>query len=91
MRFSFSFTEIIVYLQTESQKILFTYKTNKMKRILLFAFALTLCMGCEAQETTQLPQPEIGKLGMSLGKILQERRSVREYQDKTYKIPTPQV
>lgn len=82
MRFSFSFTEIIVYLQTESQKILFTFKTNKMKRILLFAFALTLCMGCEAQETTQLPQPEIGKLGMSLGKILQDRRSVREYQDK---------
>ena len=35
MIFSFSFTEIIVYLQTESQKILFTYKTNKMKRILL--------------------------------------------------------
>ena len=82
MIFSFSFTEIIVYLQTESQKILFTYKTNKMKRILLFAFVLTLCMGCEAQETIQLPQPEIGKLGMSLGKILQERRSVREYQDK---------
>ena len=82
MIFSFSFTEKIVYLQTESQKILFTYKTNKMKRILLFAFVLTLCMGVKAQETTQLPQPEIGKLGMSLGKILQERRSVREYQDK---------
>ena len=82
MNFSFSFTEKIVYLQTESPKILFTYKTNKMKRILLFAFVLTLCMGCEAQETIQLPQPEIGKLGMSLGKILQERRSVREYQDK---------
>ena len=69
-------------MQTESQKILFTYKTNKMKRILLFAFVLTLCMGVKAQETIQLPQPEISKLGMSLGKILQERRSVREYQDK---------
>ena len=53
-----------------------------MKRILLFAFVLTLCMGCEAQETVQLPLPEIGMLGKSLGKILQERRSVREYQDK---------
>lgn len=69
-------------MQTESQKIIFTYKTNKMKRILLFAFVLTLCLGVKAQETIQLPQPEIGKLGMSLGKILQERRSVREYQDK---------
>ena len=69
-------------MQTENQKILFTYKTNKMKRTLLFVFVLTLCMGVKAQETTQLPQPEIGKLGMSLGKILQERRSVREYQDK---------
>ena len=53
-----------------------------MKRILLFAFVLTLCMGVKAQETVQLPQPEIGMLGKSLGKILQERRSVREYQDK---------
>lgn len=55
---------------------------NNMKKILLLVFVLTLCMGVKAQETVQLPQPEIGKLGMSLGKILQERRSVREYQDK---------
>ena len=53
-----------------------------MKKILLLVFVLTLCLGVKAQETIQLPQPEIGKLGMSLGKILQERRSVREYQDK---------
>ena len=53
-----------------------------MRRILLSIFVLTLCLGVKAQETIQLPQPEIGKLGMSLGKILQERRSVREYQDK---------
>ena len=53
-----------------------------MKKILLLVFVLTLCMGVKAQETVQLPQPEIGMLGKSLGKILQERRSVREYQDK---------
>lgn len=53
-----------------------------MKKILLLVFILTLCMGVKAQETVQLPQPEIGMLGKSLGKILQERRSVREYQDK---------
>ena len=55
---------------------------NNMKKILLLVFVLTLCMGVKAQETVQLPQPEIGMLGKSLGKILQERRSVREYQDK---------
>lgn len=53
-----------------------------MKKILLLVFVLTFCMGVKAQETVQLPQPEIGMLGKSLGKILQERRSVREYQDK---------
>lgn len=53
-----------------------------MKKILLLVFVLTLCMGVKAQETVQLPQPEISMLGKSLGKILQERRSVREYQDK---------
>ena len=53
-----------------------------MKKILLLVFVLTLCMGVKAQETVQLPQPEIGMLGKSLGKILQERRSEREYQDK---------
>ena len=53
-----------------------------MKKILLLVFVLTFCMGMKAQETVQLPQPEIGMLGKSLGKILQERRSVREYQDK---------
>ena len=88
MRFSFSFTEKDVYLQTET-KYAIHYYTNNMKKILLFVFALTLCMGCKAQETVQLPQPEIGKLSMPLGKILQERRSVREYQqDKLVNLQT---
>lgn len=59
-----------------------------MKKILFLAMALMMCMGMKAQNAVELPQPEIGKLSMPLGKILQERRSVREYQKEMIDLQT---
>ena len=59
-----------------------------MKKILFLAMALMMCMGMKAQNAVDLPQPEIGKLSMPLGKILQERRSVREYQKEMIDLQT---
>ena len=61
-----------------------------MKKMMLLAFALLLMGGSmRAQETIALPQPEVGKLSMTLGEALQKRRSLREYQtDKEVDLQT---
>ena len=51
-----------------------------MKKLLLLAICLTVWSGMRAQSTIQLPQPEVGKLSMSVGEALKTRRSYREYQ-----------
>ena len=72
----------------ESQNKRFTKQLMNMKKILFLAMALMMCMGMKAQNAVDLPQPEIGKLSMPLGKILQERRSVREYQKEMIDLQT---
>ena len=61
-----------------------------MKKIIFLAFALLLLGGSmRAQETIALPQPEVGRLSMTLGEALQKRRSLREYQtDKEVDLQT---
>ena len=61
-----------------------------MKKIMFLAFALLLMGGSmRAQETIALPQPEVGRLSMTLGEALQKRRSLREYQtDKEVDLQT---
>lgn len=51
-----------------------------MKKSLLLLICLASWSCLKAQNPVQLPQPEIGKLSMSLGKVLSTRRSYREYQ-----------
>ena len=54
-----------------------------MKSIILFLALLTAGM-CFAQKQETLPAPNAGKMmKMSLGQALQQRKSVREYSDKT--------
>ena len=60
-----------------------------MKKLLLLAFCLTSWSGIWAQTPIQLPQPEIGKLNMSVGEALKTRRSYREYKkDKAVDLQT---
>lgn len=60
-----------------------------MKRLLLLAFCLASLSGVWAQNSIQLPQPEIGKLNMSVGEALKTRRSYREYKkDKAVDLQT---
>ena len=60
-----------------------------MKKIISLALGLMLCSGMMAQNTIQLPQPDVKKLSMSLGDALKNRRSYREYQkDKAVDLNT---
>ena len=60
-----------------------------MRKIVSFAFLLSLCACMTAQENIVLPQPEPAKLSMSLGEVLKTRRSYREYQkDKKVDLTT---
>ena len=59
-----------------------------MKKIILFVLALTTMGSVQAQEVISLPQPEVGKLSMSLGDALQQRRSERKYSDKEIGMQT---
>ncbi len=60
-----------------------------MRKIASFAFLLSLCSCLTAQENITLPQPETAKLSMSLGEVLKNRRSYREYQkDKKVDLTT---
>ena len=60
-----------------------------MKKIISLALGLILCSGLMAQNTIQLPQPDVKKLSMSLGDALKNRRSYREYQkDKAVDLNT---
>ena len=51
-----------------------------MKKIVSLALGLMLCSSLMAQNTIQLPQPDVKELSMSLGDALKNRRSYREYQ-----------
>ncbi len=54
-----------------------------MKKIITFVFALMTMGGCAmAQETIQLPQPDMQLLKMSTGEAMQLRRSDRSYQNQ---------
>ena len=54
-----------------------------MKKIITFVFALMIMGGCAmAQETIQLPQPDMQLLKMSTGEAMQLRRSGRSYQNQ---------
>lgn len=54
-----------------------------MKKIVTFVFALMIMGGCAmAQETIQLPQPDMQLLKMSTGEAMQLRRSGRSYQNQ---------
>ena len=54
-----------------------------MKKIITFVFALMIMGGCAmAQETIQLPQPDMQLLKMSTGEAMQLRRSGRSYQSQ---------
>ena len=60
-----------------------------MKKIVSLALGLMLCSCLIAQNTIQLPQPDVKKLSMSLGDALKNRRSYREYQkDKAVDLNT---
>lgn len=51
-----------------------------MKKVLSLAFALIMMGGCAvAQETIQLPQPDMKMLKMTVADAMQQRRSGREY------------
>ncbi|MBR1402323.1 MAG: SagB/ThcOx family dehydrogenase [Prevotella sp.] len=52
-----------------------------MKKLITLAIALIMMGGSmQAQETIQLPQPNMKMLKMKLGDALKQRRSVRDYQ-----------
>lgn len=61
-----------------------TYLTKtlrEMKKLITLAIALIMMGGSmKAQETIQLPQPNMKMLKMKLGDALKQRRSVRDYQ-----------
>ena len=59
-----------------------------MKKIILFALALTVMGSMQAQEVISLPQPEVSKLSISLGEALQKRRSQREYSNQEISLQT---
>lgn len=59
-----------------------------MKKILSICFCLAFCSGMMAQETVQLPQPDVSKLSMPLGETLKTRRSYREYSNKEIDMAT---
>ncbi len=53
---------------------------KNMKKIISLAFALIMMGGSAlAQETIQLPQPDMKMLKMTVAKAMQQRRSGREY------------
>ena len=59
-----------------------------MKKMILFVLALTWMGSMQAQEVISLPQPEVDKLSMTLGEVLQQRRSERQYSDKEISMQT---
>lgn len=59
-----------------------------MKKTILFLVALIVTGNMQAQQTVCLPQPEVGKLSMTLGDALQKRRSERQYSDKEIGMQT---
>lgn len=50
-----------------------------MKKLIVLALALMTMGTMQAQDVVSLPQPEVNKLSMPLGDVLQKRRSERKY------------
>lgn len=59
-----------------------------MKKMIVLALALMTMGTIQAQDVISLPQPEVNKLSMSLGDVLQKRRSERKYSNQEISLQT---
>ena len=59
-----------------------------MKKLIVLAFALMTMGTMQAQDVVSLPQPEVNKLSMPLGDVLQKRRSERKYSSQEISLQT---
>lgn len=56
--------------------------------MIVLALALMTMGTIQAQDVISLPQPEVNKLSMSLGDVLQKRRSERKYSNQEISLQT---
>jgi SagB-type dehydrogenase family enzyme len=59
-----------------------------MKKLIALALALMTMGTMQAQDVVSLPQPEVNKLSMPLGDVLQKRRSERKYSSQEISLQT---
>jgi len=59
-----------------------------MKKLIVLALALMTMGTMQAQDVISLPQPEVNKLSMPLGDVLQKRRSERKYSSQEISLQT---
>ena len=59
-----------------------------MKKMIVLALALMTMGTIQAQDVISLPQPEVNKLSMPLGDVLQKRRSERKYSNQEISLQT---
>lgn len=59
-----------------------------MKKLIVLALALMTMGTLQAQDVVSLPQPEVNKLSMPLGDVLQKRRSERKYSSQEISLQT---
>ena len=59
-----------------------------MKKLIVLALALMTMGIMQAQDVVSLPQPEVNKLSMPLGDVLQKRRSERKYSSQEISLQT---
>jgi len=59
-----------------------------MKKLIVLALALMTMGTMQAQDVVSLPQPEVNKLSMPLGDVLQKRRSERKYSSQEISLQT---
>jgi len=59
-----------------------------MKKLIVLALALITMGTMQAQDVVSLPQPEVNKLSMPLGDVLQKRRSERKYSSQEISLQT---
>lgn len=59
-----------------------------MKKLIVLALALMTMGTMQARDVVSLPQPEVNKLSMPLGDVLQKRRSERKYSSQEISLQT---
>ena len=59
-----------------------------MKKLIVLALALMTMGTMQAQDVVSLPQPEVNKLSMPLGDVLQKRRFERKYNSQEISLQT---